>query len=172
MIVQPGLFAVSKQIRAEGLGLYYQYHRFACYLIDPTYFSRALTPLLKWLDHIGEVGRANIRYLRFRADRANSRARVMSRLHRELSDKATVIWEADPEKYTDRDLWFVGRSYRQRNPNKLPVFETNGHQRFSTFDSAPSGNLRGSTLTFYPGMGWFGTEDGLDESESDEDVQI
>ena len=174
MIVQPGLFAVCKQIRTEGLGLYYQHHKFACYLRYPKDWTNMLGPLLEWLDTIGTTGRTNIRHLRFRVDKSYIRRKVMNEVHRELLDEATVIWEAELEHVDQSgamELWAVGKAFKDDNPNKLPVFETYGHQRFSTFENRPYwGALRQSSLTFSPGMGWFGKENGVSTEETDEDM--
>lgn len=176
MIVQPGLFAVCKQIRTEGLGLYYQHHKFACYLRYPKDRSNILGPLLKWLDTIGITGRTNIRHLRFRVDRCYIRREVMNEVHRKLLDEATVIWEAEVVHFYQSgptELWAIGKAYKNENPKKLPIFETYGHQRFSTFEDRPYVEaLRHSSLTFTPGMGWFGKENSFSAEEIDEDVQM
>lgn len=63
MAVQPGLFAVCKSIREEGLVLYYQHHHFSCKFINPMPRISIFNLLLRWIRNTGDLGSKNIRHL-------------------------------------------------------------------------------------------------------------
>lgn len=169
MIVQPSLFAVSRQIRFEGHPLYFQHHKFACCLRVQDYENISLPPLLKWLRAVHSTGRTNIHHLRFRAHCNYTSKRVMDEVHQELSEDATVTWEPE-SRQAAMGLWDVGCDYKSHNPDRLPVFMVDRKPAFSTFDPHHMPNLygnQGTSLTFYPRMGWFGKNEDSSAKETD-----
>jgi len=112
--LQPGLFSICKQTRAEGLAIFYQHHYFRFNVglnlpytnVSATFqiinasdeashalaCKRGYGAILDWLERIGDLGRENIRNLKLLGHFDLADWQHMSRIHSQLSDKATVIY--------------------------------------------------------------------------------
>ena len=121
--LQSALFRVSKQTRAEGLALFYQYH---CFLLSVEHGGCFLA-ITKWLRNIGPSWRTNIRYLeiRYRTRSSVLDASVIGRIGRYLSDKATVVYSAEGLLLV-RSLWKTGQYLWSRDPSTAPSFRICG----------------------------------------------
>ena len=134
----------------------------------------------RWLDAIGKEARRQIRTLEIQVhytegEEIKTYARFMGDIHKRLPDEATVVYRCASSKYAAETLFELGKIFYDRDPGPIPHFE---HRLVATEWS--HGNLwatmsntphwlryqllrlpvrnRGSrpSLTFGPGLGWFG----------------
>lgn len=159
MILQPGLFLACRQFRDEGLPYFYQRRKFYLYLnhgkhilnlkLDQAGFS-------SWFQAIGDLGQQNIRHLFFRNSPMMKGIECLERIHRKLSDKATVVYTSSRFEFSIA-LWKVAAKYRAKNREKVPLFWSLETLKFPDLDGNPdSDDVVGCRLEFKPGFGWFG----------------
>lgn len=134
---------MCKQTRAEGLAIFYQHHYFRFnvglnlpYTKGNATFqilnasdeaSHALPckkgygTILDWLERIGDLGRENIRNLKFLGHFDLADWQHMSRIHSQLSDKATVIYRPFDPSNAD-GLWNFGEMWESSDRREAPTF--------------------------------------------------
>lgn len=161
IILQPGLFLTCKQIRVEGLPFFYQQRKFN-FSMDNQPPNRhrheiGTLGLTKWFQAIGHFGQRNIRILDFYNGPTPKNFKYQERVHRKLSEEATVTYMADDVEYA-RELWEIASKYHAKNPDKVPVVWTpEGISNFADLGLRPDGRrMEPWYLTFEPGSNWFG----------------
>ena len=157
------LYRTCKQIRDEGLALFFQHHCFLFYVEHGGCFLA----ILLWLRNIAEVGRNNIRHLRIRYWNTCCPQDVlyMDILHGMLSEQANVAYVPEDAE----SLWRLGRSF-SRIFGKAPPFRIDGwtseHAPFKIEYTDYTHGLNwhrlmprrfslAFSLVFYPGQSWF-----------------
>lgn len=162
MILQPGLFLTCRQSRTEGLPFFYQRRKFDLplsrekHILDLYWYQAGFSA---WFQEIGELGQQNIRHLTLRNALTMKSINSIERIHRKLSEKATVMYEAETSIFAAA-LWKIGTRYHAKNKEKVPVF-WNPHSRnngkISNYEGPPRSDLYGGCrLEFKAGSGWFG----------------
>lgn len=162
MILQPGLFLTCKQIRTEGLPFFFRRRDFYLPLdhgkhIFDFYWDQAGFAL--WFRTIGDLGQQNIRSLTLRNTRMIKGASFLERIHRKLSDQATVVYEADTYgngRFFAQSLWNIGARFQARNDRKVPIFCVEGDPPTSKIAGPYICRSGICTMEFPPGNGWFG----------------
>ena len=162
IVTQPNLFRVCKEIRNEGLQVFYQHRNFKLTVEDDTCF-RAIR---RWLRSIGQAMRENIRHLAitFTEEPELAHMNNMGRIHGALSDKATVIYNANDG--VDQ-LWRMGAVCWRRDRSSVPIFQMwdeYGLEERYTYDRPPSFRTVPGyevefkcSLVFVPNKSWFGS---------------
>ena len=140
--------------------------------------TSCLKRVTKWLDAIGAHARKEIRFVQVEVHCNNDNpatARTayesfIDSLHARLSDDATVVYRPGPKCHNAAVLWELGEIFYDRDPTRVPGFSHPGWV-CSGFDG--NGNvwaigrawfvsvplkqpLARPSLTFGPGLGWFG----------------
>jgi hypothetical protein len=162
MILQPGLFLTCRQTRTEGLHFFYQRRNFYLplnhgkHILNLRLYQAGFS---LWFQEIGELGQQNIRRLTLRNAPMMRSISSIERLHRKLSDKAIVVYEAKTCLFATA-LWNIGAKYQAKSKEKVPVF-LNPHSRYngkiSDYEGQPGSYLyEGCRLEFKAGSGWFG----------------
>lgn len=182
-ILQPGLFRTCSQIHTESRGLFYHHHAFKLHIWQSKSILSNLAVWLRlwqgktclqratrWLDAIGAEARKQIRTLEVEvhcegAASAKDYTEIIDHLHSRLSDEATVVYRSASRKFDVLILYDLGAVFYERDPARVPQFEqdvwTSATIPWTTTRSLlfrlPT-RYRGPrpTLTFGPGLGWFG----------------
>lgn len=160
MILQHGLFLTCRQIRTEGLPFFYQRRKFSLPLnhgkrILDLYWEQA--GFARWFLAIGDLGQQNIRHLTLHNATMMKGIDSIERIHRKLSNEATVVYEAYTRLFAVA-LWKIRVRYQAKNEGKVPSFwrESDG----SYFKVSNGDLLRGDWarygLEFEARSGWFG----------------
>lgn len=175
-IVQPGLFRINRQIRCEGLPLFFQLRHFRFDLYKSLVAGTAASGLLcfeNWMNVIGPVGLNSLRSLTltFYNIALFSGHQVMNKmniLHARLSDQAKVTYN-----YGDAfGLWELGLLFGDKNERRYPKLLTRDWDNWSrtwryTYDHGlgittrvPPSTLShiSTALVFEPNIGWFGPQ--------------
>ncbi len=161
-IIQPGLFMACRQTRTEGLPFIYQRRVF--YL--PLSYGKRILDLRctqagfsRWFHAIGVLGHQNIRHLTLRNTGKLRAIDSIERIHRKLSEEATVVYEAHTRSFA-RTLWKIGARYKAKNVEKIPSFwcdRYNNNLNLSNFNRMPQfAGVDVFRLVFETGRGWFG----------------
>ncbi len=161
-IIQPGLFITCRQTRIEGLPFFYKGREF--YL--PLSYGKPIldlswkqTGFSRWFHAISDIGQQNIRHLTLRNTGKLRAIDSIERIHRRLSDEATVVYEAHFPSFA-RTLWKIGARYKAKNMEKIPSFWRNWYSNnlnLSNFDRMPEfESCDVFRLGFKAGCGWFG----------------
>ena len=155
------LFRACKLIQTEGLFLFYEHHHFEIEVED----DGCLRAIRRWLRNIGQTMRENIRHLKitFIEEPELAYMNSMGRIHVELSDQATVSYNANDG---GRELWNIGAACERRDSRSVPIFEMGrvyGLDKRFTYIRAPSfRSVPGRpvelkcSLVFLPNKSWFG----------------
>jgi len=170
-IDEPSLFNTCKQIRAETVGLFLHHHKFHFTIRSPP--KTHLDDLLTWLQRLGKSGRSSLRYLTFYFDAAeshligvNSFRKYVKRIHKQLSDTATVVYVTTYFPTKNEWLWNQGCDFlsaHRSSQGMLPTFTYDekeyplNYNVRPTFHQGWSGGT--ASLTFRPGMSWFGRQE-------------
>ncbi len=135
-----------------------------------------LERVMRWLDAIGVEARKQIRTLEVDLHMEDPTyvkiyARFMVDLHARLSDEATVVYWSVSQKRHFADLWALGNTFYDRDPSRLLRFEYPGRALGPLLDRSAivwtwteaqvldypiKRRDPRSSLTFGPGLGWFG----------------
>ena len=142
-----------------------------------------LERVIKWLDSVTPDMRKQIRTLEIEihySDSSTAKAYIgfLDDLHSRLSDDATVIYRPSPtsrpyQTHSFGVLWGLGKILHDRDASRLPRFEhpnwilpdryTTGHAAdvwahgfIPLYFNRSRGHCRRPSLTFGPGLGWFG----------------
>lgn len=151
--MQHALFRTCKQVRAESLLIFYQYHEICFFILRP----ECCKFVLSWLDTIGEIGRVNIRELILELSDQLAVERIeqyMSRIHAKLSDAAKVVYLGE-----DTHMLPWAQGFSKRNGGKAPLFEVDHHAydvNGTTVEELVDNTSGDVVVTFLPGKSWFG----------------
>lgn len=160
-ILQPGLFITCRQIRTEGLPFFYQRREFYLPLnhgqriLDLYWYQAGFS---RWFQAIGDVGQQNIRHLTLHNASTMRGIDSFERIHRKLSDEATVVYKTHTTPFA-RALWQIMVRYQAKNKKKVPSFgyEENGSLvKVSKLPELGIWALCICILKFEAGSGWFG----------------
>ena len=120
---------------------------------------------MKWLRNIGQRAREDIRNLQisFVGEPTVAYMYNMGRLYVELSENATVVYNANDGV---NQLWNMGAACQRRDSRSVPVFQMrDGYgldERFTYIRPPSFGSVPGRpvelkcSLVFLPGKSWFG----------------
>ena len=159
IVAQPKLFRV-KEIRNEGLEVFYQHRKFELTVEDNNCFQA----IVQWLRSIGQTNRQNIRRLdiNFIGKPVLSHMHNMGRIHVELSDQAMVLYNANDG---GRELWNMGAACERRDTRSVPIFQMWGeygleewdkYDRPPSFKAVPGRQVElKCSLVFLPNKSWF-----------------
>ena len=116
---QSAVFRVSRQTRAEGLALFYQYHHF---LLSVEHGGCFLA-IVQWLRNIGPFWRSHIRHLEIRYQCRSSAldTSVIGRISRYIGGNATVVYSAEGLSLV-KALWRTRQYFLAREPSAAPGF--------------------------------------------------
>ena len=156
------LFRACRETKNEGLLLFYEHHHFELDVEE----DGCLRAIRRWLRHIGQAMRENIRHLeiRFIEEPDLTHMGNMGRIHGGLSDKATVMYHTNDGV---SQLWQMGATCWRRDRSSVPTFQMWGEygldEEWTTYDRPPSfRTVPGRrvevecSLVFLPGESWFG----------------
>ena len=156
------LFRTCRETKEEGLVLFYEHHHFELEVED----DGCLRAIRRWLRNIGQTMRENIRHLEitFIEIPESTYMNNMGRIHVELSDKATVSYNANDGV---KQLWRMGAICQHRDRSSVPIFQMWGehgppderhtYDRPPSFTAVPGRHVDlECTLLFLPGKSWFG----------------
>ena len=134
-----------------------------------------LERVIRWLDAIGAEARREIRSLEVevQCDDPTAAEKItpfMDDLHAKLSDKATVVYRAaSRQEYDTLVLWYLGKVFYGRDPTHAPLlvhpeWKASGDDaniwlwtNFQMHRDCPNRKRAPRpSLTFEPGLGWFG----------------
>ena len=188
-IMQPGLIRTCSQIYWESRLIFYRHHHFKLHIwqdehkdlrdrLMAWFFSTScLKRLTKLLDTIGAEARTQIRSLEIDVhdDYAHLRTAygtLIGDLHARLSDEATIVYRPGPKCLNAAILWDVGNVFYDKDPARVPKFEhpywaergQNGSvwafPRTWFLPIWTKYRVARPSLTFGPGLGFFGQQRG------------
>ena len=187
-LLQPGLFRTCSQIRNESRVFFYRYHTFHLHVWQedqglPSRIAEqlrlwrpgtCLDRVKRWLDFLGKDIRKQIRTIEIQLHcddptTVKTYAAFIDDVHARLSDEATVVYRTVSQPQGLAMLSELGRIFQARNPGRVLHFEqSNWSIRNNTNVSASTlynfvytetrYRVPGPSLTFGPGLGWFGSK--------------
>ena len=141
-IAVPAIFQTSKQLRAEGLGIFYRKHHFSFHV---SCRRGRLQDMILWLYAIGSQMTQNIRYLEVWGNFHRRDTETIGTIHCLLSEEVTTVYLSG---YRDgfQALEAIARSFSKRHEGQEPILMGRNPYPFG----------HAGSLHFLPRKGWFG----------------